>query len=84
MIFWVVDKKTGREADPGDIALHEEWAHDLIWCDMEGFAMLQNGTLILVDECGNYEICTEDRFEIVKYDPEEENNNGMHCEHQRM
>lgn len=71
MIFWVVDKKTGREADPEGIALHEDWAHDLIWCDMEGFAMLQNGVLILADECGNYEVCPEGRFEIVKYDSEE-------------
>ena len=71
MIFWVVDKKTGREADMEDIVLHEDWAHALIWCDMEGFAILQNGSLILVDECGNYEFCPEGRFEIVKYDPEE-------------
>ena len=74
MIFRVVDKKTGREADPEDIALHEDWAKGLIYCDMEGFALLQNGQLILMDECGNYEFCPEDRFEIVKYDPEEENN----------
>ena len=74
MIFRVVDKKTGRDADPEDIALHEDWAKGLIYCDMEGFALLQNGQLILMDECGNYEFCPEDRFEIVKYDPEEENN----------
>ena len=68
MIFWVVDKKTGREADPEDIALHEDWAKGLIYCDMEGFAILQNGSLILVDECGNYEFCPKDRFEVVKYE----------------
>lgn len=70
MIFWVVDKKTGREADPELIALKEDWAKGLIYCDMEGFAILGNGRLILVDECGNYEFCPEDRFEIVKYEPE--------------
>ena len=70
MIFWVVDKKTGREADPEWIALKEDWAKGLIYCDMEGFAILENGKLILVDECGNYEFCPEDRFEIVMYEPE--------------
>lgn len=71
MLFWVVDKKTGREADPEDIALHEDWAHNLIYCDMDGFALLQNGQLILVDECGNFEYCPEGRFDVVKYDPDE-------------
>lgn len=70
MIFWVVDKQTGYESDPEEIALKEDWAKDLIYCDMEGFAMLQNGTLILVDECGHWEYCPEGRFEVVKYDPE--------------
>lgn len=74
MIFWVVDKKTGREADPGWIALKEDWAKDLIYCDMEGFAILQNGELILVDECGHWEPCPEGRFEVVKSDPEESEN----------
>ena len=64
MIFSVIDKKTGKEADPEDIALNEDWAKGLIYCDM--FAILENGMLILVDECGNYEFCPEDRFEIIK------------------
>ena len=71
MIFWVVDKQTGHEADPEEIALKEDWAKGLIYCDMEGFAMLQNGTLILVDECGRWEPCPEGRFEVVKYEPED-------------
>ena len=68
MIFWVVDKQTGREAAPELIALREDWAKGLVYCDMEGFAILQNGALILVDECGNYEFCPEGRFEVVKYE----------------
>lgn len=76
MIFFVVDKKTGREANPERIALKEEWAKGLIYCDMEGFAMLEDGTLILVDECGHYEYCPEGRFEVVKYEPEESNENA--------
>ena len=70
MIFWVVDKKTGREANPGLIALKEDWAKELIYCDMEGFAILEDGRLILVDECGHYVFCPENCFEIVKYEPE--------------
>lgn len=80
MLFWVVDKKTGREADPGDIALHEDWAKGLIYCDMEGFALLQDGQLILVDECGNFEYCPEGRFDVVKYDPDETAGDLEHTE----
>ena len=64
--FHVIDKTTGKEADPYEIALNEDWAKRLCYCDMEGFAILEDGTLILVDECGRFEYIQEnDRFEIV-------------------
>ena len=64
--FHVIDKKTGQEADSWEIALNEDWAKHLCYCDMEGFAILEDGTLILADECGRFEfIQEEDRFEIV-------------------
>lgn len=64
--FHVIDKKTGQEADPWEIALNEAWAKHLCYCDMEGFAILEDGSLILADECGRFEfIQEEDRFEIV-------------------
>ena len=64
--FHVIDKTTGKEADPYEIALNEDWAKSLCYCDMEGFAILEDGTLILVDECGRFEYIQEnDRFEIV-------------------
>ena len=64
--FHVIDKKTGKEADPYEIALNEDWAKRLCYCDMVGFAILEDGTLILVDECGGFEFIQEnDRFEIV-------------------
>ena len=63
--FKVIDKKTGKEADPYEIALHEEWAHNLMYCDMEGFFVGEEGDLILADECGNYEFVSKDRFEVV-------------------
>lgn len=70
MNFRVIDNKTGREPDIGDIALNEKWAFDLVYCDMEGFAITENGDLILLDECGNYEFCPQDRFtvEMEEYD----------------
>ena len=65
MKFKVIDKKTGKEADTYQIALKEDWAKDLMYCDMEGFAVEEDGTLLLVDECGKFEYCPQDRFEIV-------------------
>ena len=63
--FVVLDKTTGKEADLGEIALHEEWAKSLVYCDMDGFAITQDGALLLLDECGKFEYCPSDRFEIV-------------------
>ena len=64
--FHVIDKRTGEEADTWEIALNEKWAKSLCYCDMEGFAILEDGTLILTDECGRFEyIQEEDRFEII-------------------
>ena len=62
--FSVIDIKTGKEADTQEIALHEDWAKNLIYCDMEGFAIQEDGSLILMDECGKYEYCPIGRFEV--------------------
>lgn len=71
MNFTVIDTKTGEYPDLWDIALHEEWAQDLMYCDMEGFAILEDGTLILMDECGRFTYCPEGRFQIVPDEPNE-------------
>ena len=63
--FTVIDNNTGKEADIGKIALEEDWAKDLMYCDMQGFALLENGSLVLLDECGKYEYCPSDRFTII-------------------
>ena len=63
--FKVIDNTTGKEADEYEIALHEEWAKHLMYCDMDGFALMQDGTIILVDECGNFAYCDADRFTIA-------------------
>ena len=62
--FRVIDKKTGKEADPYEIALKEEWAQHLMYCDMDGFAILEDGSLILCDECGQFNYAPADRFEV--------------------
>ena len=65
--FTVFDKKTQAEADPYEIALHEEWANRLCYCDMEGFVIGEDGALYLMDECGQYACCDPDRF-VVRWD----------------
>ena len=62
--FIVYDKKNHDEADVEEIAGKEEWAKGLCYSDMEGFAITQNNGLVLLDECGNYAICPEGRFEV--------------------
>lgn len=57
--FTVIDKKTGKYPDLQEIALTEDWAKHLMYCDMEGFAIQEDGTLILMDECGNMAYCPE-------------------------
>lgn len=64
MKFVVFDKETKMEANPESIATYEKWADGLIYCDMEGFAIEEDGTLLLLDECGNYAVCPPDRFEL--------------------
>ena len=65
MKFTVIDKKTGEYPDLWEIALKEEWAKHLMYCDMEGFAIEEDGTLILTDECGGLAYCPTDRFKVV-------------------
>lgn len=63
--FEVIDKTTGKSPDCEEIALREEWAKGLIYCDVDAFALMEDGSLILIDECGNFAYCPEDRFEVV-------------------
>jgi len=63
--FTVIDKHTGEYPDLRSIARRCKWAKHLIYCDMEGFALTEDGTLILMDECGGIAYCPPDRFKIV-------------------
>ena len=63
--FCVFDKKKNKEADCYKIALKEDWAKCLCYCDMDGFAIMQDGMLILLDECGRFTYCPDNRFKVV-------------------
>ena len=63
--FTVIDTKTGEEADEYNIALHEDWAKHLCYCDMDGWAIMDDGTLLLVDECGRFGYADRERFKVV-------------------
>lgn len=43
MTFDVIDPKTGEYPDLEHIAKTEEWAQNLIPCDMEGFCINEDG-----------------------------------------
>lgn len=62
--FDVVDTTTGKYPNWERIAREESWAKGLVYCDMDGIAIREDGSLILLDECGNCVSCPPDRFEI--------------------
>lgn len=64
MIFTVIDPKTGEYPDCMRIVMEEDWAKELLYCDIEGFAIGEDGWLYLMDECGNAVFCPEGRFEV--------------------
>lgn len=71
--FDVVDTTTGKYPDWERIAREEAWAKGLVYCDMDGIAIREDGSLILLDECGNCVSCPPDRFEIRRPPEGEEN-----------
>src|SRR3990167_8166591 len=65
MTFKVIDSKTGVWADPEKIASTEDWASGLVSCDMDGFAIMERGDLVLMDECGHVAYCPVGRFRVI-------------------
>jgi hypothetical protein len=63
MTFTVIDTATGREPDLEKI-LMEDWARTLVYSDMDGFVIEDEGALLLADECGNYVIPPPGRFKV--------------------
>lgn len=68
MSFKVIDTRTGKEPiyDHNHL-FKEKWFKDssLVWCDLEGWFIGEDGQLVLLDECGNYAIPPQDRFKVV-------------------
>jgi hypothetical protein len=63
-LFRVVDAETGAEPDLEEIALHEPWARGLIYCDMKGWAIEEDGALLLLDECRQHRYPPAGRFRV--------------------
>ena len=63
--FTVIDTTTGQEADTYDIALHEDWAKHLVYCDINGWAITDDGDLILIDDCGRFAYADRERFKVI-------------------
>ena len=71
-MFYVIDKRTGKEPifDHNHI-FKEKWFKEsgLIWCDIDGWYISEDGTLVLVDDCGKVAYPPIDRFDIVYDEP---------------
>ena len=65
MLFRVIDLTTDKEPDLRQIVLKEEWASGLLYSDVEGFAIAQDGTLALMDGLGNFRYCPLCRFDVI-------------------
>ncbi len=63
--FTVIDNRTGKHPDCETIALTEEWAKHLIYCDIDCFAITEEGQLILIDDCNNIAYPPADRFTVT-------------------
>lgn len=66
MKFRVIDRDTGEAPDLKKIVLEEEWADGLIYYDILGFVMDEDGDLLLMDDrdCGSYRCCPAGRFKV--------------------
>lgn len=65
MSFYVLDKKTMREVTLDDFA---ELArnNNLMSFDLEGFALQEDGTLLLCDECGRFTYVPREEKYIIR------------------
>lgn len=66
--FKVIDKRTGKEPifDHNHI-FKEKWFKEsgLIWCDIDGWYVSEDGELALIDDCGRSFLVDRNRFEVV-------------------
>ena len=64
MTFRVIDTQTGNPPDVEQICLNEQWAQSLNYCHIDDFALLDDGSLALLDKTGYWVYCPEGRFEV--------------------
>ena len=65
MNFQILDKKTMREVSLDDfteLAIN----NDLMEFDIEGFALQEDGTLLLCDECGRFAYVPREEKYIIR------------------
>lgn len=65
---WAGIEGRNNERSLEEYALDEFKDAHLVYCDMEGWALADDGTLLLVDECGNFAYADPARYE-VRFDP---------------
>lgn len=78
-VFRVWDRQrecwAGFEGDGPNVRDLEDYALDefkdakLVYCDMEGWALADDGGLLLLDECGNFAYADPERYE-VRFNPD--------------
>lgn len=68
--FKVIDNRTGKEPiyDHNHL-FKEKWFKEsgLIYCDIDGWYIGEDGYLVLVDDCGRVGYPPQDRFKVVYY-----------------
>lgn len=63
MTFTVIDKDTGREVSEKVISKIAKNG-GLMEFDIDQFAVTEDGSIVLLDECGNFTYCVQDAFEL--------------------
>lgn len=71
MIFRVIDTKTGKEPTSRVIDNIAKKG-GLMWMDIDQFFVGEDGSLILVDDCGNSTYCDATRFKVVAENEEKQ------------
>jgi hypothetical protein len=64
----VIDTQTRKIVDDTaqrDYVLNEAWASGLCYSDLDGFALMQDGSLVLLDECGHFVYVPDGKFSII-------------------
>lgn len=61
--FFVIDPQTHKEVNAVAISETEPWAKDLT-CNIDGFALTEDGYLVLFDNCGHLAYVPDGRFNV--------------------